>query len=87
MDVKKQRLAVLQNRILLNMHRISEAMIGTTQNILVTGPSKKNEKQLAGRTENNRVVNFDGDKDLIGQIVAVKITESLPNSLRGTLET
>lgn len=85
MDVKKKRLAVLQNRILLNTHRISEAMIGTTQNILVTGPSKKNEMQLAGRTENNRVVNFDGDKDLIGKIVAVKITESLPNSLRGEI--
>ncbi len=83
MDVKKQRLAILQNRILLNTKRISDAMVGTTQQILVTRPSKKNPQQLSGRTENNRVVNFDGNPNLIGQLVSVKITESLPNSLRG----
>ncbi len=86
MDVKKQRLAILQNRILLNTKRISDAMVGTTQIILVTGPSKKDPNILAGRTENNRVVNFKGDPALIGQLVAVTITESLPNSLRGTLD-
>src|SRR5689334_16258406 len=80
MEVKKQRLAVLQNRILLNTKRISDAMVGTTQIILVTGPSKKDPQVLAGRTENNRVVNFKGDPALIGQLVAVTITESLPNS-------
>lgn len=85
MDVKKQRLAILQNRILLNMHRISERMIGTTQSILVSGLSKKNPLQISGRTENNRVVNFDGDSSLIGQLVNVKITEALPNSLRGEM--
>lgn len=85
MDVKKQRLAILQNRILLNMKRISDSMVGTTQQILVTGPSKKDPKQFAGRTENNRVVNFNGDLELVGKLVSIKITESLPNSLRGEL--
>jgi tRNA-2-methylthio-N6-dimethylallyladenosine synthase len=86
MEVKKQRLGVLQNRILLNTKRISDAMIGTRQTILVTGNSRKGDEQYAGRTENNRVVNFIGSPDLIGQLVSVKITEALPNSLRGTLE-
>jgi tRNA-2-methylthio-N6-dimethylallyladenosine synthase len=49
----------------------------------VEGPSKKNPMQLAGRTENNRIVNFDGQREMIGQFVDVKITEVLPNSLRG----
>ncbi len=83
MDVKKERLAILQNRILLNAKRISDSMIGTTQTLLVSGPSKKNPAQMAGRTENNRVVNFTGGKELIGQMVKVHITDSLPNSLRG----
>jgi tRNA-2-methylthio-N6-dimethylallyladenosine synthase len=61
-------------------------MIGTRQTILVTGNSRKGDEQYAGRTENNRVVNFIGSPDLIGQLVSVKITEALPNSLRGTLE-
>lgn len=83
MDVKKQRLAILQNRILLNAKRISESMVGSIQTILVTGPSKKNPAEFSGRTENNRVVNFKGDPGLVGQMLKVKITESLPNSLRG----
>jgi len=86
MDVKKQRLAILQQRILQNAQRISESMIGTTQNILVTGPSKKDPNILAGRTENNRVVNFAGDPALISTLVPVKITESLTNSLRGVID-
>ena len=85
MDVKKQRLAILQNRILQNTKKISEAMVGTTQKILVAGPSKKDPNRLSGRTENNRAVNFDGKPDLIGQLVSIKITEALPNSLRGVL--
>lgn len=85
MDVKKQRLAILQNRILLNAKRISDAMVGTNQTILITRPSKKNPEHLAGRTENNRVVNLVGDKSLIGQMVTVRITDSQPNSLRGEL--
>jgi tRNA-2-methylthio-N6-dimethylallyladenosine synthase len=85
-DVKKQRLNILQTRILQNTQDISARMIGTTQNILVTRPSRKDPAKLSGRTENNRVVNFAGGKDLIGQIVGVKITEALPNSLRGELD-
>jgi tRNA-2-methylthio-N6-dimethylallyladenosine synthase len=54
--------------------------------ILVERPSRKSPAQLSGRTENNRVVNFDGDASLIGQFVPVRITEALPNSLRGVLE-
>lgn len=85
LEIKKQRLSILQNRILLNTKRISDSMIGTHETILVTGPSKKNPEKLSGRTENNRVVNFNGTADLIGQLVTVKITEALPNSLRAEL--
>ncbi|TAK78434.1 MAG: tRNA (N6-isopentenyl adenosine(37)-C2)-methylthiotransferase MiaB [Gammaproteobacteria bacterium] len=83
LEVKKQRLAILQERILLNTRRFSEKMVGTIQTILVTGPAVKHPEQMSGRTENNRVVNFIGDKRLIGQMVSVRITEALPNSLRG----
>ncbi len=85
MEVKKQRLQLLQNRLNTQVARYSEAMIGTTQRLLVTGFSKKNERQLAGRTECNRVVNFNGPDELIGQFVTVTITEALPNSLRARL--
>lgn len=83
-SIKKQRLAVLQKRILQHAYSISEDMIGTETPILVTGPSKKDPGQLQGRTENNRVVNFRANQQgLTGQIIQVKITEALPNSLRG----
>lgn len=85
MDVKKQRLAILQQRIIQQATAISEAMVGTEQVLLVTKTSKKDPEYLSGRTENNRVVNFKGDTSLIGQFVNVKITEALPNSLRGEL--
>ena len=85
MSDKKQRLAILQGRISQMAAEISQKMIGTTQKILVERLSKKDPRQIAGRTENNRVVNFDGDKSLIGQFVDVKITEALPNSLRGII--
>ncbi len=82
-NIKKQRLAILQERILQHANAISEAMVGTEETILVTGPSKKDPGQLQGRTENNRVVNFRAEQpDLIGKIIPVKITEALPNSLR-----
>ena len=87
MDVKKQRLAVLQNRIFLNMQRISESMVGSIENIVVLGPSNKNPEKLTGRTENNRFVTFIGTPDMIGQLVAVKITEAQPYSLRGEIAT
>ncbi|MBA3537263.1 MAG: tRNA (N6-isopentenyl adenosine(37)-C2)-methylthiotransferase MiaB [Tatlockia sp.] len=85
MDVKKQRLQILQNRLLLQASRYSQAMLGSTQRLLVTGQSKKDPQQLAGRTECNRVVNFHGAQNLIGQFVKVQITEALPNSLRGNI--
>lgn len=85
METKKQRLQLLQNRLNTQAHRYSEAMLHTEQMLLVTGHAKKNALQLAGRTECNRVVNFDGPSELIGQFVRVVITEILPNSLRGRL--
>ncbi|MDH5693724.1 MAG: TRAM domain-containing protein, partial [Gammaproteobacteria bacterium] len=83
LSVKKQRLAILQDRIIQNTHRISESMVGTVQPVLVEGASKKDGKQLRGRTENNRVVNFDGKLTQVGEFLNVEITEALPNSLRG----
>ncbi|MGQ9830138.1 MAG: tRNA (N6-isopentenyl adenosine(37)-C2)-methylthiotransferase MiaB [Thermochromatium sp.] len=85
LEVKKSRLEQLQRRIDLHAQQISRRMVGTVQQVLVEGPSRKDHTQLAGRTENNRVVNFDGPAELIGQFVALTITESLPNSLRGRL--
>jgi len=85
MDVKKQRLAILQGRLTRQAQAISEAMIGTVQQILVTRPARKDAGEMAGRTANNRVVNFVGHSDLTGQLVDVTITETRPNSLRGTL--
>ena len=83
LDIKKQRLAILQNRILQQGRAISDNMVGSTQAILVLGPSRKNPKELTGRTENNRIVNFSGSHDMIGQMLNVKITEVRTNSLRG----
>ncbi len=84
-DVKKQRLAILQARLAQSATEISQAMVGTTQRILVERPSRKDIAMMAGRTSNNRVVNFRGRAELIGQFVDVQIDEALPNSLRGTL--
>ncbi|MFD2113640.1 tRNA (N6-isopentenyl adenosine(37)-C2)-methylthiotransferase MiaB [Thiorhodococcus fuscus] len=83
--VKKARLERLQQRINTNAQRISRQMVGTVQRVLVEGPSRKDPAQLSGRTENNRVVNFDGPSDLIGTFVDLSISEALPNSLRGHL--
>ena len=84
MAVKKERLSVLQARILQNAMLISRRMVGSEQVVLVTGVSKKDPGQLQGRTENNRVVNFrSNDAALIGGFSRVDITEALPNSLRG----
>jgi len=60
-------------------------MVGTTRKVLVEKLSKKSDRQVSGRTENNRWVNFDADPSIIGQFVDVIITEALPNSLRGRL--
>jgi tRNA-2-methylthio-N6-dimethylallyladenosine synthase len=83
MDVKKKRLQILQARINQQAMAISQGMVGTTQRVLVEKTSKKSASQVAGRTENNRWVNFDADASCIGQFVDVVITEALPNSLRG----
>ncbi|KPQ03719.1 MAG: tRNA-2-methylthio-N6-dimethylallyladenosine synthase MiaB [Idiomarinaceae bacterium HL-53] len=84
-ETKKQRLQILQQRINQQAQRHARAMLHTEQRILVIGPSKKNPMELSGRTENNRVVNFEGRPDMIGKFVDVMITEALPNSLRGEL--
>jgi tRNA-2-methylthio-N6-dimethylallyladenosine synthase len=85
-DEKLRRLEVLQARINEQARAISRAMVGSVQRVLVTGTSKKSARQLAGKTENNRWVNFDGDARLVGQFADVVITEALPNSLRGRLQ-
>ena len=85
-ELKKQRLALLQQRILQQAQQISRQMVGNTERVLVTGYAKKDPGQLSGRTENNRVVNFRCDNTaLIGHFADILIEEALPNSLRGTL--
>jgi tRNA-2-methylthio-N6-dimethylallyladenosine synthase len=84
-DVKFARLARLQKRIEAHAASLSEQMVGTVQRILVERPSKKDSQELAGRTDNNRVVNFAGNPRLIGRFVDVTITSALPHSLRGEL--
>lgn len=83
--VKKERLQILQARIREQAQVISEQMVGTLENVLVTGIAKRGKGELAARTENNRVVNFAGDPMYVGEFVDVEITEALPNSLRGTM--
>ncbi len=87
MEAKERRLAVLQARINQMATHIAQAMVGTVQRVLVQRPSRKDARMVAGRTENNRVVNFPGDASLIGAFADVRITEALPNSLRGELVT
>ena len=85
MDEKKGRLRRLQDQLNRQAAAISEAMVGTTRRVLVEGPSRKNPKELAGRTENNRVVNFPGPASLVGRFVDLEITAALSNSLRGRI--
>ncbi len=85
-EVKLRRLQTLQKALEANVARISASRVGTVQRILVEGPSKKNPHELMGRTECNRIVNFDGGPQgerLIGQMIDVTITQALPHSLRG----
>ncbi len=88
-DIKQQRLELLQNRLNGQARAISQRMVGSRQRVLVERPAKRNPQQLAGRTDNNRWVNFDGPTDnpksLINQFADVIITEAMPNSLRGRL--
>ncbi len=85
METKKHRLQILQARINQQALEISRSMVGSTQRVLVEKTSKKDARQVAGRTENMRWVNFDANTTCIGQFVDVVITEALPNSLRGRL--
>ncbi|MEY4590099.1 MAG: isopentenyl-adenosine tRNA methylthiotransferase [Pseudomonadota bacterium] len=85
-EVKKQRLSLLQQRLIQQAQQISQGMIGNIERVLVTGYGKKDPGQLSGRTENNRVVNFRCDQaELIGKFADILIEEALPNSLRGSL--
>ena len=85
MQVKKERLALLQATINGFAREFGEAMVGTEQVVLVEGTSRKKASQVSGRTENNRVVNFDGDVSMVGRFLPIHITEALPNSLRGLI--
>jgi tRNA-2-methylthio-N6-dimethylallyladenosine synthase len=86
---KQQRLQLLQDRLNAQARAISQRMVGSRQRVLVERPAKRNLEQLAGRTDNNRWVNFDGPlgqpQSLINQFADVIITEAMPNSLRGRL--
>ena len=88
-EVKQQRLELLQQRLNEQARAISARMVGSRQRVLVERPAKRNPQQLAGRTDNNRWVNFDGPADnpraLINSFADVIITEAMPNSLRGRL--
>ena len=86
-DVKRRRLRRLQARITELAGDVSAAMVDTVERVLVEGPSKKSPRELRGRTENNRVVNFPGPSELVGAFADVAIVEALPNSLRGALAT
>lgn len=84
-EIKLNRLHRLQAKIAQQAAAISESMVGTTQRILIEGNSKKSADELCGRTENNRVVNFIGDQNQIGQFMNIKITTALAHSLRGEI--
>jgi tRNA-2-methylthio-N6-dimethylallyladenosine synthase len=84
-EEKLARLARLQDRLNQQARAISDKMVGTVQRVLVERPSVKNEREFAGKTENNRWINFQCDARLIGQFVNVEVTEALRNSLRGRL--
>jgi len=84
-DEKQRRLERLQERLNTQARAISQAMVGSVQRVLVERPARRDARQLAGRTENNRWVNFDGPGSLINRFVDVVVTEAMPNSLRGRL--
>ena len=83
LEVKQQRLARLQAQLNEQARAISDSMVGSTQRVLVSRPSKKDARELAGRSENGRWVNFAGPASLIGHFVDVVIVEARPQSLRG----
>ena len=83
--VKLERLGRLQGQLEAQAHAISEAMVGTVQRVLVQRPAKKDARELAGRTENNRWINFAGPAELMGRYTEVAVTAALRHSLRGRL--
>jgi tRNA-2-methylthio-N6-dimethylallyladenosine synthase len=84
-EVKSVRLARLQAVLDSQARAISRGMVGGVQRVLVERPSRRDARQLAGRTENNRWVNFDGPAGLINRFVDFEITEAMNNSLRGRM--
>lgn len=84
-EVKTERLMRLQAKLEANAQAISRAMVGRIEKVLVEGRAKKDAQELAGRTANNRIVNFRGSERLIGHFVSVRITAALPHSLRGEI--
>jgi len=86
-EVKLRRLQHLQATIEDNVRRISASRVGTVQKVLVEGPSRKDPTELSGRTECNRVVNFQAPARLVGQMVDITITQAYPHSLRGEVVT
>jgi tRNA-2-methylthio-N6-dimethylallyladenosine synthase len=86
-EVKLARLQRLQAKLEANARAVNESMVGTTQRVLVEGSARKNADELAGRTDNNRVVNFAGPARLVGSFVDVEIAQALPHSLRGRVRT
>ncbi len=85
--LKLERLMRLQKRIEELAQAVSQGMVGSVQRVLVEGTSRKDEHELAGRTDNNRIVNFEGNPRLIHRFVDVRITAALPHSLRGEIVT
>src|SRR5579872_5549145 len=84
-EVKQERLARLQARLDAQAREISERMVGTVQRVLVERPAKKDVRELAGKTGNNRWINFAGPAEIIGRFARVAVTEAMPHSLRGRL--
>jgi tRNA-2-methylthio-N6-dimethylallyladenosine synthase len=84
-EVKQRRLELIQQRFNTQSRAISERMVGSRQRVLIERPAKRDRNELAGRTDNNRWVNFQGPAHLINQFADVVITEARPNSLRGRL--
>jgi tRNA-2-methylthio-N6-dimethylallyladenosine synthase len=85
-EIKKERLSTLQERIDGHAARISTAMVGTVQRVLVDGSARRNGEELRGRTDNNRVINFPGAKRLVGAFAEVAVTGVCSHTLRGELE-
>ena len=87
LNIKKERLSRLQTKLSQNASRYSQLMVGGEFDVLVEGISKKDPSKLSGRTNNNKVVNFEGQERLIGHTIKIQVTEALPNSLRGIVVT